>query len=202
MSSVMIFLLLFLLWSIGLYYQLKGYDKKVGLATAASKILRGLLNYPLCSGEELNGQHLRMVLIVKGGRLLLFSLLIRVIIFPRLWETVLLIIILVAVSLALYYLASLRNDPNEYQSVYPLSEDFGVYELLLSPSGTTGEWIGATLAELDLRKKELLVLSISRSGKITIFPKGPEILLADDRLLVFGKNATLPLKTLDGEKKC
>jgi hypothetical protein len=43
-----------------------------------------------------------------------------------------------------------------------------------------------SLAELDLRKKNLLILAIVRAGKIAPFPKGAEILKPGDRLIIFG----------------
>ncbi len=43
-----------------------------------------------------------------------------------------------------------------------------------------------TLAELDLRKKNLLVLAIERQGRLTPFPKGLEVLNAGDRMVMFG----------------
>lgn len=50
-----------------------------------------------------------------------------------------------------------------------------------------GSWIKSkTLAELDLRKKNLLVLAIERQGQLTPFPKGLEILSAGDRMVMFG----------------
>ena len=82
-------------------------------------------------------------------------------------------------------------------SVYPLTDDYSVYEIVLAFRPPC-EWVGTTLAELDLRRKELLVLSIARAGKVIIFPKGPEVLFDDDRLLVFGKTATLPAEPLGG----
>lgn len=43
-----------------------------------------------------------------------------------------------------------------------------------------------TLAELDLRKKNLLVLSIERQGQLAPFPKGLEVLTTGDRMVMFG----------------
>lgn len=43
-----------------------------------------------------------------------------------------------------------------------------------------------TLAELDLRKKNLLVLAIDRQGELTPFPKGLEVLTTGDRMVMFG----------------
>jgi hypothetical protein len=43
-----------------------------------------------------------------------------------------------------------------------------------------------SLAELDLRKKNLLILAIVRGENIVPFPKGAEILIPGDRLVIFG----------------
>lgn len=43
-----------------------------------------------------------------------------------------------------------------------------------------------SLAELDLRKKNLLVLAIERGGRMLPFPKGLEIIKPGDRILLFG----------------
>jgi hypothetical protein len=43
-----------------------------------------------------------------------------------------------------------------------------------------------SLAELNLRKKNLLVLAIERDGQLVPFPKGLEVLKAGDRVLLFG----------------
>ncbi len=44
----------------------------------------------------------------------------------------------------------------------------------------------ASLAELDLRKKEILVLAIKRQDNYLIFPKGSESFLPQDQLIIFG----------------
>jgi hypothetical protein len=44
-----------------------------------------------------------------------------------------------------------------------------------------------SLAELDLRKKNLLVLAVERDGRTLPFPKGIEILRPGDRILLFGE---------------
>ena len=44
-----------------------------------------------------------------------------------------------------------------------------------------------SLAELDLRKNNLLVLGIERDGQLLPFPKGLEKLIPGDRILLFGE---------------
>lgn len=43
-----------------------------------------------------------------------------------------------------------------------------------------------SLAELDLRKKNLLVLAVERRGQFFSFPKGVETLTVGDRVYIFG----------------
>ena len=201
MKNAVLFYLLVLLWTGGVYYYFRKLCQQRGAAGAAALVYRILLrNYPFAA--SLNGyqyrQLMKIALLVKGGELLCLVLLLRLFWVAQWGEVVLLLLILGAGAFALYYLASFRNGTREIQCVYPLTDDYGVYEIVLGPSGPVREWVGTTLAELDLRRKELLVLSIARAGKVIIFPKGPEVLLADDRLLVFGNTATLPAEPLDG----
>jgi Trk K+ transport system NAD-binding subunit len=43
-----------------------------------------------------------------------------------------------------------------------------------------------SLAELDLRKKNLLVMAVERNGQVIPFPKGLEVIQSGDRLVIFG----------------
>lgn len=193
MSSLFIFLLLFLFWSIGLYYQFNRISRTSGFTTATSIVFRVIFNQYSLLENGSKWQFLRMALLIKVGQLFLIALLLKLFLFPNLCEVIYLILFLVVTGVVLYYLASAeKGRSKEFWSIYSLPGEYGVYELTISESSLVREWIGATLAELDLRKKELLVLSILRSGKLTIFPKGPEILLAGDRLLIFGKSSRLP----------
>ena len=45
---------------------------------------------------------------------------------------------------------------------------------------------GKSLAELDLRKKNLLVLAVERNEEVQAFPKGIEVLEEGDRIVIFG----------------
>jgi Trk K+ transport system NAD-binding subunit len=47
-------------------------------------------------------------------------------------------------------------------------------------------WEQKSLADLDLRKKNLLVLAVEHEGQWSPFPKGSEVLLPDDQILLFG----------------
>lgn len=189
-GAVFFYLLLFL-WGGGVLYQFVHLSRERGTAWAAACIYR-LLHYNYGPEAWHDRQLLPLALFLKAGPLFGFALMVRLFSLTSWTELWLVLVILAAVVLAISSLLSFRKENPAVQCVYPLAEDYGVYEIRLEPSGAAREWIGTTLAELDLRRKELLVLSIDREEKMVIFPKGPEVLLAGDRLLVFGKTATLP----------
>lgn len=198
-KSAVFFYLLVFLWGGGVVYQFAQLSRQRGTAWAAACVYRLLLyNYlfPVGPDARYNKQLMPMALLVKAGALFGLALLVRLFWLTHWTEAVLILVILAAVVWSIYYLASFRNENQAIQCVYPLSEEYGVYEIMLDSSGAVQEWVGTTLAELDLRRKELLVLSIVREGKVVIFPKGSEVLLAGDRLLVFGKTTTLPEEPL------
>jgi hypothetical protein len=193
------FYLLILIWAGVVVYRFGQLCRQQGPAWAVASVYRLLLdNHLFPVGPDIwnNKPLLTMGLLVKAGELLGLGLLIRIFWLTHWAEAVLILLILAAVIYAFYYLASCCREDRKIRSVYSLSEEYGVYEIVLGPSGTSGAWVGTTLAQLDLRRKELLVLSIVREGKVIIFPKGPEVLLGGDRLLVFGKTTTLPEKPL------
>lgn len=72
-------------------------------------------------------------------------------------------------------------------AVHILPNDYGVFRLLLSTMDREYRWAGKTLAELNLRKRDLLVLAIRRGDEVIPFPKGPEIIASGDELLIFGR---------------
>ncbi|NLM37156.1 MAG: hypothetical protein GX202_03400 [Firmicutes bacterium] len=195
MKNAVLFYLLVLLWTSGAYYHFKRLCRHQGTAGAAYLYRLLIRDYPVTA--SLNGDQDRQLMpaafLVKTGELICLVLLLRIFWVSWWGEAVLILLLLGAGAFALAHLATLHSRTGEVRCVYPLTDGYGVYELILKPSGPVREWVGTTLAELDLRRKELLVLSITRAGKVIIFPKGPEVLMADDRLLVFGKTATLPV---------
>ena len=110
MSSFFLFLLFFLLWTVGFYLQLYALQKQVGRSAAASYLRRCTMNrapLDLNSGEE--DQHrvcFGIFLMLKAGKLLLFSLLLRVVIFARWEEAVLLILLLLPSGLPFIFSSS------------------------------------------------------------------------------------------------
>ncbi|HHW12438.1 MAG TPA: hypothetical protein GXX33_05490 [Firmicutes bacterium] len=201
MKNAVLFYLLVLLWTSGAYDHFKRLCQEQGTAGAAAFVYRLFFrDYPVTASFTgcQNRQIIKTAFLVKAGELLCLVLLLRIFWVTWWGELILLLLLLGAGAFALYQLATLCSRTGEIKCVYPLTDGYGVYEIVLRPSGPVREWVGTTLAELDLRRKELLVLSITRAGKVIIFPKGPEVLLADDRLLVFGKTATLPAVPLGG----
>ena len=69
-----------------------------------------------------------------------------------------------------------------------VSRGFGVGEI---PIPDKSELSGKTLAESNLRDKDMVVLTLTRNGKVISNPKGTRLLEVGDRLLCFG-----PLETM------
>ncbi len=84
---------------------------------------------------------------------------------------------------AYWFLEGHVNKGEKFERVLNLNYNWGIiYKEIGFNSGVTSK----TLAELDLRKKNLLVLAIERHGELTPFPKGLEVLAAGDRMVMFG----------------
>lgn len=95
-------------------------------------------------------------------------------------------------TLVLLFLAILHG----YWYLYAESGNDGFADRLLSLNANWGIIFqevqessvlkNKSLAGLDLRKKNLLVLAIERENKFLTFPKGVETLLVGDKLVLFG----------------
>lgn len=72
-------------------------------------------------------------------------------------------------------------------AILTLSNDFGIFRIDLRLMDHEYHWAGKTLAELNLRKRDLLVLAILRGDEVIPFPKGPEVVVSGDELLIFGR---------------
>lgn len=81
-----------------------------------------------------------------------------------------------------WYLAGHPNT-EEYNRVIQVDRRFGV---VFHEIAKVSDCCGKSLADLDLRKKDLLVLAVTRHGRMIAFPKGLEIIESGDRLLIFG----------------
>lgn len=65
-----------------------------------------------------------------------------------------------------------------------VEQGYGVSELLIPKDS---ELVGKTLAESQLRERDVVVLTIEREGETIPNPTGERVIQADDRLLCFGK---------------
>ncbi|MBV0932662.1 RimK family alpha-L-glutamate ligase [Marinobacterium sp. A346] len=65
-----------------------------------------------------------------------------------------------------------------------VSKGYGVSEILI-PEGS--EYVGKTIADVDLSSKDLNVLTLNRGSKVIPNPKAERILEPGDKLLCFGK---------------
>jgi ribosomal protein S6--L-glutamate ligase len=69
-----------------------------------------------------------------------------------------------------------------------VSAGHGVTELQL---GEQSHLVGKTIAETDLRERDIVVLTLHRGHTVIPNPKGSRVLEVDDRLLCFGKLETM-----------
>lgn len=82
-----------------------------------------------------------------------------------------------------WFLEGHVHQSERFERILNLNQNWGIiYKEIGEDSGMESK----TLAELDLRKKNLLVLAIDRGGQLTPFPKGLEVLAPGDRLVMFG----------------
>ena len=83
----------------------------------------------------------------------------------------------------LWYWLSLRERPENFNQMIHLNTNWGiVFQEIESCSNLNRR----SLAELDLRKKNLLVLAVERRGQFFPFPKGLETMTVGDRVYIFG----------------
>ncbi len=99
-------------------------------------------------------------------------------------EIVLFPVVLFLILLHIYwFLEGHLYRSERFERILNLNQNWGIiYKEIGEDSGMESK----TLAELDLRKKNLLVLAIDRGGQLTPFPKGLEVLAPGDRLVMFG----------------
>lgn len=82
-----------------------------------------------------------------------------------------------------WFLEGNAGKGERFDRILNLNHNWGIiYKEIDAGSGVNSK----TLAELDLRKKNLLVLAIDRQGELTPFPKGLEVLTTGDRMVMFG----------------
>lgn len=91
-------------------------------------------------------------------------------------------LILLILHLVWFWLSQTGEDCKS-DRIIELNSQWGMVFLAVRPDSCIA---AKTLAELDLRKKNLLVLAIERQNQTIPFPKGFEVLLPGDRLVMFG----------------
>jgi hypothetical protein len=82
-----------------------------------------------------------------------------------------------------WYWRSFSSISRDFERIDTLDSGWGIIYLTVRDRSFLNE---KSLAELDLRKKNLLILAIVRAGNMVPFPKGVEILMPGDRLVIFG----------------
>lgn len=189
MSGYPVLLLVLLIWGAVFFYLYIRQGRAAGREETWRFFRRVMAGKGLCPWEqERTHNELLFCLTVRIGELFFAGFVLRFFLAPELLSALLLIAILVAGGIV----AGRRSffSPStqaEWEKIYPLPEGYGIFAVTLSRPGKEEKWIGATLSELDLRKKNLLVLAILRAGQFVVFPKGPEVLSTGDRLVIFGK---------------
>lgn len=89
---------------------------------------------------------------------------------------------LVIIHIVWYLYASL-SVKTKYDRILHFTLDWG---MIFQEIDAGSFLIQKSLAELDLRKKNILVLAIERNHQLNPFPKGMEIIEAGDRIVMFG----------------
>lgn len=80
-----------------------------------------------------------------------------------------------------------------HSNIHPVKPDSQIFfanknwGIIYTTINKDSRWEQKSLAELDLRKKNLLILAVEHEGQLSAFPKGSEILFPDDRVLLFGE---------------
>lgn len=95
------------------------------------------------------------------------------------------LLILVLLLLHIYWYIHAAINPAKMQDQILFTNDnWGIIHTEIDQFSL---WDQKSLAELDLRKKNLLVLAVEHQCQWLSFPKGNEILFPGDRVLLFGE---------------
>lgn len=82
-----------------------------------------------------------------------------------------------------WFLEGHVGKDKQFERILNLNHNWGIIYKEIDTGSVANS---KTLAELDLRKKNLLVLAIDRQGELKPFPKGLEVLTTGDRMVMFG----------------
>lgn len=142
---------------------------------------RIMLNHRAVFGEHDTPVNRYSLILNKTWWFLIFSAVILWIIDDS-PETLLFLGLLVLIHLFWYLRRSTGGD-HEYNRIINLNSTWGIVFQEIDENSILKD---RSLAELDLRKKNLLVLAIERGDQTVSFPKGVETLAVGDRLVIFG----------------
>jgi hypothetical protein len=140
-----------------------------------------VLGIPAQTDYHIYASLLWVPILRKTWWLMLFAYGVSWFISDDLWMTIgmaLLVIIHI-----LWYLYASVTLGTKYDRVLHFTADWGI---IYQEVDAGSFLIQKSLAELDLRKKNLLVLAIERSNQLNPFPKGLEVIQAGDRIVMFG----------------
>ncbi len=94
----------------------------------------------------------------------------------------------VAGAIVDYVADNVRYPELDLRQRLTVSRGYGVVDLYV---GAQSEFKGSTIGESGLRERDIVILSLSRDGKVIPNPKGTRELLEGDHLLCYGKYANL-----------
>lgn len=146
-----------------------------------------LLGWRPCGEGEPPRWVLLLILIGRAGHLLVLFLVFRLLCYGAWFEVVIALILLI---LGLGGLACRRRlkpvlyGLTETKIILCLRDGFLVFTGVVAAHGPLA---GCSLADLDLRKRGLLILAVGRDGLYTHFPKGQAILAPGDHLIIYGR---------------
>lgn len=147
-----------------------------------------------CNMEVKNNEGFRLLtsLWERLGFAIFTAWLIRLAVLPwpvwRAWDLLIPVAIVAGLLLPLWTRKVRKKvGKTDTSVIYNLFDSYGIFWIYLKQGSVLADnWVGHSLAELNLRKRNLLVLSITRAGTVIPFPKGSEVFQTGDELLVFG----------------
>jgi hypothetical protein len=92
-------------------------------------------------------------------------------------------IILLVLIHVFWFLYASMTFKTKYDRIVHFTSEWGI---IYKEIGEGSFFVEKSLAELDLRKKNLLILAIERNNQLNPFPKGLERIEIGDRIVMFG----------------
>ncbi|MFH1691213.1 MAG: TrkA C-terminal domain-containing protein [Candidatus Omnitrophota bacterium] len=72
----------------------------------------------------------------------------------------------------------------QFDELLQLDSDFGIFELKIT---NTSAFVNKQLIDANFKEKGFIVLAIERAGELLTTPKGSDMILTEDVLVIFGK---------------